>query len=508
MAGGIVEVPLHDFSGGYTPRLASTEFTERQWSRLKGVVLDSAAVVRTQWACQRVGTATGFKQVDAVGRWLIGIKDDGTVWWAVFPVSDDTWDVSRTAVWTQLAGITANTKLRAICRIPLPDVEASQVMFGLLLNSVDDTKPAYAIYDTGIGTTPSLKTWSKRYPAAAPDTNTMPAANVGALWADFLVLGDIIWTGGALPAYPHVHAVWFSEPAVPDSWDAVNVVRTTPTGLTNRRVLGLVSIDAGMLVFTGSGVFLLRGLANDHSFEEVRFSIAGRVPDGPCYWPATGGAAWITNAGEVWQTNGEQFGRLDDHLFLDRSAGIHDMVRAWGQYLIAERDGKLLCFTLFDEEGSWTELVTPGGGKVKSLFPSGDQFYFIDSADGAVWRYNRREDATFNERGLMDGTAITATVSTRTLEASDGHHTTMWHRFGFRAEGPGTVESVVVRPGPALDDTVPLLTYALNAPVNVRHELVVPGHGPSVEASATITVVGDVSLEQVSFWHHRGRGSR
>lgn len=509
-ARGIVSVPLADFSGGFTPRLSSTEFTDRQWARLEGVVFDSALVLRSQWALQPIGATptTAFQQVAAVGDFLLGIKTDGTVWYTTLPGRYDESSTTREKTWTEITAVSPHDKLRFQTPIPLPDEVAGEFTYGVLLNTVQ-SHPAYAIYQADDSdTAPSVKEWTNREPDGSPTDDAMPRAGTARLWGDYLVLGNIWWTPDGGSTWEHYeHSIWFSQPGKPDSWDPVDVVHMTPTGVPHNAVRSMEAIDSGLMVFSDAGVFLLRGLANDHSFEEVRWN-AGPVwiSDVSMYWAHIGGVVWVDTLGQVWETNGDQFRRIDDHLFLPRHSGPHDHARGWGEYMLVERDTRLLCFRAFDGEGAWTELVTPSGSHTRSMYPIDDQMYFVDNADGRVWRYNRSDET--GERGQVDGSDGRSVVAARTVESGAGHTSTMWHRFGFRASGPGSVVDVTLRPGPALDSGQPTLVHTLNEQADERHEQVVPGHGPSVEASAEVRFDGDVAVEQFTWWHHRGKGSR
>lgn len=48
------EVELADFSGGLKAGFAATDFTERQWSELFGVLFDADRRLRSQWAIQEL----------------------------------------------------------------------------------------------------------------------------------------------------------------------------------------------------------------------------------------------------------------------------------------------------------------------------------------------------------------------------------------------------------------------------------------------------------------------
>ena len=553
----IEEVPLHDFSGGFTPRLASTEFTERQWARLDGVVLESPAVLRSQWAWQPIGDIAGelaeaslpgdgLVQLETLGRNLIGVDDYSRVWTCLSPLSFEPSSVTAEVEWSQpepFIGDPDDGK-NIISKIAVPDPEGEGdegFVNGVLVSAPNPTGggdvDAGVVYVPENTWTMGVKTVSNRWVPDTPTENTMPYHSVGTMWRDFYVAGNVLWVENEdsphgpdnFRRYPN--ALWFSKGGQPFTWDPLDVV-FMPTGYSGRTaVTALIPIDAGLMVFTQAGLFLLRGQPDDFEVEPIAWNMGG-WRDRMSFWPYTRSIAWQDNAGQMWLGHSEQFTRLDTHLFQRRTSTSSDSVNAWGEFLAWSHDGELLLFRAFDEDGAWTRIITPTsdgagtGGAVRELCNVGDQLYGIVQGDGIglageVWRLNRRDDVSYGyfggpvgepaevERGMIAGTtSVEPVVATRTVEAAEGHGSTVWHRFGFRCSGPGEVESVRLRPGPALDDGQPHLDVQLDQQAGARHDVVIRGHGPSVEASAEIRFKGDVSVEQVSWWHHRGRGER
>lgn len=530
LGANVVEVPLHDFSGGFTPRMAATEFTDRQWARLEGVVLESPAVLRSQWAVQRIGQEQGFKQAASIGRRIVAIKDNGEVWTCLAPLSWQTHEDTKTSFpWEQITEIDARDSLQILCQIPLPDEDAEGFTTGLLINDLDADGSAYAVYLEVGSHDYQVKEWSDRFPGSDATEDVMPPAQVGAMWNDFLVLGDILWFEDADEdlspgnSKQYAHGLWFSEGDRVDKFEPLGVIFTmvSDRGGRNHSVLDLIAIDAGLLVITHVGLFLLRGTPDDFVFEPIRWGISSRERRAAAYWPYTGSVVFVDNAGQVWQTNGELFERADKHLHQRRDAGDNDHVETVGEHAIVERHGRLFCFTAFDEDGAWTELLAPGS-TTKSMFSVGDQLYFLDDL-GKMWRFNRRNDLyesvpsnggfvegeeAPSERGLADGEPAPIRVATRTLETGAGHSVTFWHRFGFKCSGPGKVGAVDVVAGAALADDKPRLRYELDATADKRERVVLRAHGPSNEASAVVELEGDVQLEQFAFWVHEGKGDR
>lgn len=53
----VTTTELYDFSGGFKFGRAATDFTERQWSELFGVLFDADRTIRSQWARQLLDEA-------------------------------------------------------------------------------------------------------------------------------------------------------------------------------------------------------------------------------------------------------------------------------------------------------------------------------------------------------------------------------------------------------------------------------------------------------------------
>lgn len=142
------KITLSDFSGGIQEATGPGDFTERQWSQLKGVIAESEVSFASQWSSQKIGTGTeGFKAVyplsSPVGTFLVGVKapgeaDEGTIWWCKVPASNATYTTANAATWTQITTaqnvgvktgdndkvdqptitITPNPNFRFLCAVP------------------------------------------------------------------------------------------------------------------------------------------------------------------------------------------------------------------------------------------------------------------------------------------------------------------------------------------------------------------------------------------------------
>ena len=496
----------HDFTGGQAGRLASTHFTERQWAKLKGVVLESDAEVRSQWPWEPVGADIGFTEVGYTDGLLVALDGNGAIWTTPFP--DPSADPS-TATWTELTAAPSDTGYRLCGLVPLPRDEGQGFVTALLVNGRERTEEAVAVYEDGDGN-PAHYAFTSSYPNDTDD-DAMPRANLSIMWGDFLVLGDIEWLEdedanfASTNAGSYPHALWLAQPGEPESWDLLDVVYTgIKTGQGAPQVLGLETVDTGLMVLTSGGVYHLRGTPSQFDYEELRpgNGVAGRFA--ASWWPSTGAAVWLNQTGQVWHSNGEAFLRLDEPLGLDAEEPSEPWAAGWDDFVLVGRSGRTFVFRAFDEDGAWTELVTPDG--VHNCIPVGATLYGVDG-DGRVWRLNR----TSQDRGQIDGTPHEVVVATRTFEGGEGHRLSFWRHFGIRAEpeSPGaTLEQVTVYAGPALSSESESMTLLETPrPLDGRDELVVPGPGPALEAAVEVEFAGDVSVEQVSVAWVESRGS-
>jgi hypothetical protein len=105
------KITMSNYAGGIQEASGPNDFTERQWSQLKGFIPESDAVFESQWAGQRIGTDGGFQFVvplpSSAGVFLVGVKapgqsDAGTVWWAKAPASTAGYTVANAVSWTQI----------------------------------------------------------------------------------------------------------------------------------------------------------------------------------------------------------------------------------------------------------------------------------------------------------------------------------------------------------------------------------------------------------------------
>lgn len=517
---------LADFSGGMWPKRAASDFTDRQWAKVRGFVFEDEQIMRTQWAWQPIGTETGFDELGVAGQLLIGRKPDGTFWWCEYPRAQWSSTTLAALSWTQLTSITADTALHIAGPIVMRDVDSAGFVQGLLLNGVGRSGSAFAVWEDRSTFDANVKEWSTKWPASGGTDDCMPPADKAVMWGDFLVLGSIRWFDDDTAALADLNnklfenGLWFSAGGDTDNFDPldvefVNLSSTVAAG--DDYIEGMVPIDAGMMVVTTGGVALLRGAADDHALESLRASIGPNENAAPCWWPHAGSTILMDKAGQLWSTNSEEFLRLDTGLDLSRSTlSNEDHVWGWHDNLLWSRDGELWCFHAFDVEGVWSQIITPGDG-VTQMVNLGDQLYGIEQTGGRVWRWNRLDlhddysdpSTGVSERGQIDGTAVSPSVASRTLELHP-HRKTMWQRIGVRARGgynTATLDAVRMFPRAFVDGGSSFDKAPAEA-VGDRYEYVCRAPGPTKELSVEVEFTGDVELEAVSLWHHQGHDDR
>jgi hypothetical protein len=533
-----------DFSGGILEGLAVDEFTERQNAVIKGFVLESETEMRSQWACQSLTPAgdslplpvRDFRllRTGAGATLLFAIDSGGGLWWTTAPGASVR-QAAFSAEWTRLTGFKAGS--RFICEVPY-GANLAKYASGLLIQPPvhysDGEAHDSAIVYLGDNDVPLVARYSNGFPSSTlsgsvsvPNTGVMPWSKVGAMWGSYLVLGNVLGSSDGKPAnFAEGHArkytngLWISatpttsaDPFRVDQWS--NVYGFMTVGTPETRVVGLLPIDVGLLVFTtsaseGDGLLLLRGsppglslstTSATFKLEPVRGGLAAPVVgDGEnkvlAQWPEGGTTVLMDSRASVWTTNGSQVGQLDRYGPRPPAAvSATDGVAAFGQYLVMARSGRLFALRLFGQEGAWTELVHPTPGiSPTCLQADGGSLWFL--ASGAVWRYST---AVADDRGMMASSTVELSLATATV-GPDEYDTTLWHRVGVAVSGTGTLLRVRTLAGPALAASSAGFTVQVNRKLGARGEIVVPaGIGRAAEASAVVTVTGDVRVESVRF---------
>lgn len=272
-------------------------------------------------------------------------------------------------------------------------------------------------------------------------------------------------------------------------------------------------VDLGLVIVTATaggqaGLILLRGTSEQFRVEKLRELSAprrtstGYRPAGD-FWSAVGHYVFVAEDGGIWMTNGDEVARIDGPTTIDHfSADEMDHVVSMSDYLIAAHTNRLLCMRKVGEKGAWTELATKHPGyQVESLTVAGQSVCFIQN--GEVFRFN-----ALGVRGKLPvGMTAPFEFSTGTIgmETGDGtgFSTAQVVRTGFTMSSPATgkVHSITTAAGPALDETANSYTVDFNSDIAVREEVIAAsGVGFTNEASATLKVSGDVSVESVTFY--------
>lgn len=661
------KITFTDFSGGIQEATGPGDFTQRQWAQLKGIIPENETVFTTQWACQSIGTETGFRTVIPLsspdGVYLVGIKntdedDAGTMWWCKAPGPTQSFTIANAVTWTQITTaenkgvdtsstsaddqpditITPNPDFRFICYVPVevfkyavkptagngnkfkedePTTDtASAVASGALFHSrryksgtsftsvenqmavvlyVDSlagggdgevkaitfpnwrrmpqnpsTEEFYGVSEGGTITplfdgypysgtgTPGPEhsfhpyTYKTLDGGLLPGRGVIPRANVGCMWNNLLILGNVEWkstealtatnSNFTLPdgtlsftlsdenTTPYRSYIYYSLSDI-DEFDPRNVLHA---GGADAAILGLHVVNNTLIAITAAGgptdgIISWKGYPTELiSYDEdtapnpfavrrelIRGNLGGnRRPETleghrafSTLWAEAGIVVFVDNSGGVWYTDGNTADRLDRFGPLPpTSSSPANHVAAVGKHLFVWRSNRLLVFTMLtstdgdgQSSGCWTEMVSPG--PINSMYGIDEELYFMSGEK--IYRYTK--DGPTAERGCIDGVPITQTISTATVGEMDEHRRKNWHRFGmtFEAMTSTTIKTVVVKAGGALASSVPTShSQTLNRTYSVGYnDFVVPaGIGSHILASATVTLSGYVRLQEAAFW--------
>lgn len=391
--------------------------------------------------------------------------------------------------------------------------------------------------------------------AVLPGNGVIPRANVGVMFKELLMLGNIEWRSdnaqiatqevGDDTAYmplsdensaPHRSSFYFSQGGI-DTFDPRAVLRagTTDTEILGMHVIGdvLVIITSaggagdGVIMFEGEFSQLISYSGAPNPFAINKVIIQGGVGGFPrndteeghlafsTLWSETNSAVFVDRLGGVWYTNGESCDRLDRFGPLPPQSGsVDDHVASVGPHLFVWRDDRLLVFSILgsvsgEGSGVWTEFVPPSTD-VKSMYGLGEELYMV--CDGNVWRYSAAGPRS--ERGHLNGVATDLTISTPTLGDPDEQSRKLWNLFGVTwvSQSNGTLKSMTLRNAAArLSDTATVsYTSTLNFEFNDGyHSKTVPaGIGGQQIVSGTMVFQGDVRLQEVSLWIAGGSPKR
>ena len=378
-----------------------------------------------------------------------------------------------------------------------------------------------------------------------PAPGYIPRANVGVMWNGQLVLGDIRYYSNQKDAElvntmtvsntaRKSNAIWFSNPDAPDTFD---LLASFTVGTPDCQIIGMKVIPQGILVLTtspsaGDGIFLLRGRSigtvtldslDINFYLELLRGSTGGIPrpygrgDVLEVWSSIGTAVYMNEKGNVWHTNTQDVLQLDEYAAkVTANAGELDCMAIVDRYLFLSRNSKLYCMREFTQEGAWTEMVYPGHVQPVSMRAFDGAVYFIagygytgdvEAYAGEVFRILVRSSQTDgnSERGMIAGSLVNLTISTKTLGEPNRFEKTMWHRIGIRAQGiRNAVLSSITSYSGALFGTssTPLTTTFAPVSITGRFEKVAIAHGPSIEMYATFVLQGDMNVESVTAYNH------
>ena len=465
----------------------------------------------------------------------VGVDDIASVGELVLALSkQDGWLYTDTPVtieqptFEEIPGLPENSQnLRFAGRIPLlvNDVWSSSG----LLNTNTFQGDAAAIYRNPDTDEISIKTWSNRYPTATGDgtADSMPRANVAANWGDFVFLGDIEYrldptapfSGTNRALFPH--GIWRSVAGTSDRWSIDDVFFVGQKQEQNA-VLGMFPLERGMIVVSQSSVSLLRGTPDDFAFEELRSGISPATRDEVTFWPYAGLVVWLDQFGRVWATNGDSIVRLDRGVTVERTGpgcllGVDENLFVSGRVDVR-------VFHSFEDQGAWTTLITPSGWQ-KATFSrgtvigvgadqdSGGTFVLDDEVFGLLDEneLHGKVDSVqvfglFDaQRGVFNDLPVQPVLRSRPLPGSSDR-TVFWHRFGVRANGPGSLLSATAYDNGSASGRG--YRSRFRSKLDRRKDVTFEAHGPSLEAVFELEFEGDVTPEHVTVAAHRGRSER
>lgn len=470
----------------------------------------------------------------------IGVDDIGSACEFVIALSKkDGWIYTDTPIaidqpdWDSIPGLPANANnLRFAGRVPI--LVKDQWISAGLLNEVDASGEAAAIYrdpdDGGI----AVKTWANRYPAGLSNEplegtpDSMPRASISANWGDYVFLGDIQWKRDRSISYSQAnsirypHGIWRSDPGTTDKWHPDETFFVGQK-LEANAILGMFPMDPGLLVVTQSQIALLRGEPNDFAFEELRSGVSPESRYEVTFWPYAGVVAWLDRFGRVWVTNGDTVERLDRGVDIQRTGP--GCLLAVDENLFVSGRADVRVFHSFGETGAWTTLQTPSGwsqatfcrqtvvgvgadqiGRGNFVLDS-DEFGRLDvntlqSEPDTVQVFSLTDE---DRRGTFNGVPVKPKIVSRPLPGAS-NRTIFWHRFGIRANGPGKLRTATSYPGP--DTSKRGLVERVFGFLSRRKDWTFRAHGPSIEATFEFEFEGDVSPEHMTVAAASGKAEK
>ena len=145
-------IDISNFSGGIHEAFAPSDFTERQWTTLKGFFLKDETRLITQWPLQRVGTETNFREIRQLTaadgtNFIVGIKTNGEIWAAIAPANSVVYGTVNSTTWTRLTSVNGDATVVAdandhfLCETTLQvsSVASNKAVPALLINQSEST---------------------------------------------------------------------------------------------------------------------------------------------------------------------------------------------------------------------------------------------------------------------------------------------------------------------------------------------------------------------------------
>jgi hypothetical protein len=477
-----------------------------------------------------------IRDFGVVGNYLLAVSDGaGASGWYITEIPNNL----EQPTWIALDTPDTNGRLRVAGIMALQVTEDGSTFWvdALLCNSASVTDiDNFAVYIHPETKEPQVKVWTQHYPSDEDGTpDSMPYAGICTMWGDFLILGDIIWNADDSQPLTesnssrYSHGLWFSEPGKTDRWEPINTVFVGQKAGGNV-VQGLFPLEVGLLVVTCTLVASLRGSPSDFIYQELRQGISNCGRNGVAAWPNKGGVVWADRNDYVWFTNGEDFVRMDDPIRINDARSVACV----GEYLFVSTEDDVHVYRMYTDNvysikeeysSGWTRMNVPFG-YAKMLanqrflfgiearddagsFILDDEIYgLLDDENNLLWGADRVLtvfDLLSDDRGKFNNRPIISTIRTRPLPGA-GHSLSFWHRFGVRASGSGRVRSVTSRP--SADPAERGLVTRSSLKLADRKDYVFDAHGPSLEATFDFEFDGDVTVEHVTVWSHRGATTR
>lgn len=548
--------PQENFSGGIIESQQVAAFSERSMSIAKGFILEDESTLRSQPACQKVGSETGFQAIRGYSasnaNYLVGITTAGVVKYMIAPSPNSPNSSTRTETWETIAGVPANPGYRFLNdndSFVDDDLLRGGRVNALLISNASSNVTSLKLYEPFTGQGLLAKTYTKRFPVdtvvnntTTPSTGNFPPANVGAILGSRLFLGDTLYNRdfnqplSASNNKRYQSGIWFSEA---DTSTFFGLAYLFPAS-TEAQIRAMHVLDNKLIIITtpgpeGDGIITVSGdftgPAEAATIGEVSAKINLKILRGgtgatrqtslrhlnySCVWPEAGSVIFIDTKGGVWATEGTVVEQID--MFGPKAVNLAletDHVAALGRNLFVSRGNRLLVSTILGlsaddsatAQSAWTELVTPGNAKAMSMTPLVDSIYFLSG--GQPYRYSWGNHPT-SERGLIDGQPVTLRFGTRTHGDPGPQENKSWLRFGFTARGiqNARVNQVAVKAGPALGDPGEYVTVPSDRDITENYQAWLnAGIGLQATASAVIDFTGDLIFNSYE-WKVNGTDPR